>query len=148
MSELSVTSIASLETLRSAMGQYQEQSLATMQGFATVLSQKVTYLESLENSFVERVRRAESALHSCEIARASDPPEDTRSCSSQEAALARAEANYARYKSIMAQVRQARSKYDASEGDHKRNLQHIASSTLPKFTEIINDMRTYRQDLI
>jgi|GEM_PF-6012755 len=147
MSILHVISVASLEALNNALSRYREQSHATVQGFSSALSSRIARLESLESHFVEKINRAKAALHSCEIARNSDPPQRRRSCSSEASALASAQAKYSRYKSIMSNVRQARSTYNASEGNYvNSSLNFISSSTVPKFTTLIRDMRIYLED--
>jgi hypothetical protein len=148
MSILNVTSIDSLEALKNTMIQYREQSSAIVQGFASELSERIAYLESLESYFTERVRRAEEALRSCEISRSFDPPNHKRSCASQAAALASTQAKYNRYLAIMAQVRQAHLAYKESERKHTSSMHYVSSSSIPKFEAIIDDVKVYYRDII
>jgi len=138
-----VISIASLDTLKSALDTYSEQSLVTVQGFASILAEKLEYLKSLEKIFVERVRAAEAALRSCEIGRASDPPNDKRSCSSEERALSRARANYAQYKAEMARIAEAFTSYKNSEAKYSGSLNEIKAQTIPKLGGIIETLSDY-----
>jgi len=140
MSILNVNSIASLESLKGAMGGYSGQSLALVQGFASILSSKIERLEQMERYFADRVRQTEAALRYCRIAQASDP---MRSCAWEASEAARAEANYRRYQTIMTRVRQAQSEYQAAGSNYERSLEQISSSTIPKMTAIINDMKAY-----
>lgn len=148
MSIIRVNSIASVEDLKNAMGQYREQSLAVVQDFASALSEKIEYMESLDSYFAERVQIAENEYLSCEIGRASDPPEFQRSCDVQKAAFEKSKADYSNYRIMIERVRQARLEYNAMADNHKRSLQFISTSTLPKFTSIINDMKTYQTNTL
>jgi len=146
MSVISVNDISSLEVLNNALKQFYEQGLATVQGFASTLYKKIEYFESKESILLEKVRIAESALDSCYIARANDPPEYKRSCYSQEEALERAIANYNRYQTIMSQVMQTQSEYYASTETYNQSLHNLSSSSIPKLNAVITDMRKYYND--
>lgn len=141
-----VNSIASLDALKSALTNYSGQSLAAVQGFASVLSNKIQHLESLERHFVRRVEETYAAWNQCEIARSYDPPEFRRSCHWQESAYRQAEANLNRYRSIMARVHSTQSNYSASASRYTNSLHNITSSTNPKFSTLITELRNYYND--
>lgn len=143
MAIIRVTTIASIDALNRALSMYREQSLVTVQGFASMLFNKVAHLESLESYFAEQVHRAEAALRSCEFSRSMDAPGQKRSCTFEASRLANARSKYSHYKSIMVHVKQAASEYKVNEGGYSHSLNEIASTTVPILSNFIVLLHQY-----
>ena len=154
MSKLDVTSIASLEALNSALSKYRTASDEPFHSFAPTFSEKLELLAQLEAYFEEKIRQAERELASAQFAyfACTSNPKRT-SCSSEasrvrsaEAALARAKANLATYKSVMSQLRGSFGGYQGAASRYENNLQNISSSIVPNFAQLTSKMRLYSDD--
>lgn len=143
MSRADVNEIGILESLSQALPQYCERGISVSQGFGSILRQKIDYFSAFEPKFRAKVEAAEAALRSCEISRASDPPESKRSCASQASALAHAQALYSRYKAAMNSMANAYSSFKGSESRYFSSLNEIKTNVVPELNRLIQHLQEY-----
>jgi hypothetical protein len=154
MSVLNVNSIASVEALNGALGQYRAASGEPFRRFAPVFEKKLELLEQLEAHFVERVEQAAHEVSYAQRAYSACLGDPNRtSCSYErsalhhaEAQLEQAQANLASYRSQISRLKGSLASYNSAAGRYENNLHNISSSIVPNFSSLIGEMKAYSYD--